>query len=73
MGPAAGPGRGLAAFGGWIRAGKKRELRTDRFRLSPPPNIIFQHPLINKLIKFPAQDISITGFSVEEEERKTPT
>ncbi len=47
---------------------KKRELRTDRFRLSPPPNIIFQHPLIKKLIKFPAQDISITGFSVEQEE-----
>ena len=47
---------------------KKRELRTDRFRLSPPPNIIFQHPLIRKLIKFPVQDISITGFSVEEEE-----
>ena len=47
---------------------KKRELRTDRFKLFPPPNIVFQHPLIRKLVKFPAQDISITGFSVEEEE-----
>lgn len=47
---------------------KKRELRTDRFKLSPPPNIVFQHPLIQKLVKFPVQDISITGFSVEEEE-----
>ena len=46
---------------------KKRELRTDRFKLSPPPNIIFQHPLIRKLVRFPVQDISITGFSVEEE------
>ena len=47
---------------------KKRELRTDRFRLSPPPNIVFQHPLIRRLVKFPAQNISITGFSVEQEE-----
>ena len=47
---------------------KKRELRTDRFRLSPAPNIVFQHPLIRKLVKFPALDISITGFSVEQEE-----
>jgi len=47
---------------------KKRELRTDRFKLSPPPNIVFQHPLFQKLVKLPVQDISITGFSVEEEE-----
>jgi hypothetical protein len=47
---------------------RKRELRTDRFKLTPPPNIVFQHPLIRKLVKLPVQDISITGFSVEEEE-----
>jgi hypothetical protein len=47
---------------------KKRELRTNRFKLSPPPNIVFQHPLFQKLVKLPVQDISITGFSVEEEE-----
>jgi hypothetical protein len=47
---------------------KKREVRTDRFTLSPSPNIVFQHPLIKKRIKLPVQDISITGFSVEEEE-----
>ncbi len=47
---------------------KKRENRTDRFKLSPPPNMVFQHPLIPKLVKIPVQDISLTGFSVEEEE-----
>jgi hypothetical protein len=46
---------------------KKRNSRSERFKLSPPPNIIFFHPLIQKLIKLPVQDISITGFAVEEE------
>jgi hypothetical protein len=45
---------------------KKRYSRSERFKLSPPPNIIFFHPLIQKLIKLPVQDISITGFAVEE-------
>ena len=49
---------------------KKRELRTDRFKFSPPPNMVFQHPLIPKLVKIPVQDISLTGFSVEEEEEE---
>jgi hypothetical protein len=47
---------------------KKRDYRTDRFKFSPSPNMVFQHPLIPKLVKIPVQDISLTGFSVEEEE-----
>ena len=30
--------------------------------------MVFQHSLIPKLVKIPVQDISLTGFSVEEEE-----
>ncbi|HSO71812.1 MAG TPA: hypothetical protein VLR91_04085, partial [Thermodesulfobacteriota bacterium] len=50
---------------------KNRETRTERFTLTPTPNAIFPHPLIQKTVKLPIRDVSITGFSLEAQEEET--
>lgn len=50
-----------------IRRTKSNELRLDRLVLSPLPNVIFYHPLIQKKIILGLYDISALGFSVEED------
>lgn len=45
---------------------KHKELRSLRHKLSPSPNIIFRHPLIQKTITLEVDDLSGSGFSVEE-------
>ncbi len=45
---------------------RPKEFRSSRYKLSPSPNIIFRHPLTRKMINLEADDISGTGFSVEE-------
>jgi hypothetical protein len=45
---------------------RPKEFRSSRHKLSPSPNIIFRHPLTRKMITLEADDISGTGFSVEE-------
>lgn len=54
-----------------IQRVQQREFRTDRVKLNPAPHISFQHPIIQKLVKLPISDLSISGFSVEEEEQAT--
>ena len=46
---------------------KHREFRAPRPTLHPSPGIYFLHPLIKKLFKLNASDLSTSGFSVEEE------
>ena len=50
---------------------KNRETRTERFKLTPSPNVIFPHPLIQKTMKLPIRDVSITGFSLEAQEEES--
>lgn len=45
---------------------KSKEIRSPRHMLSPLPNITFKHPLTKKIITLMADDISGSGFSVEE-------
>jgi len=46
---------------------KSKQYRSLRQKLSPMPNIVFNHPLMGKEINLKAQDISGSGFSVEED------
>ena len=48
---------------------QKAEFRSQRQTLCPSPNLIFRHPLTQKLLDFKVIDLSGSGFSIEEEER----
>ena len=45
---------------------KPKEFRSPRHKLTPLPSIIFKHPIIQKMINLEVEDISGSGFSVEE-------
>jgi len=45
---------------------KSKEIRSPRHKLTPSPNITFRHPITEKEIHLPIEDISGSGFSVEE-------
>jgi len=45
-----------------------REYRTLRQRISPSPSIIIRHPFTGRTITLKAEDLSSSGFSVEENE-----
>ncbi len=45
---------------------KHKEYRSSRHKLLPSPTIIFRHPLTQKMINLEVDDLSSTGFSVEE-------
>lgn len=47
---------------------RRQEIRSERVKLFPPPNIHFRHPVIDKFIKLPMRDLSYSGFSVEEKQ-----
>lgn len=49
-----------------IRRFKPKEIRSPRHTLSPLPNITFRHPITGKMINLVAEDISGSGFSLEE-------
>jgi len=49
-----------------IRRFKPKEFRGPRDKLLPSPHIIFRHPITRKMITFEIDDLSSTGFSVEE-------
>ncbi len=44
-----------------------KQFRSVRQRLSPSPNLIFYHPLMQQLMNFKVIDLSGSGFSIEEE------
>lgn len=45
---------------------KPKAFRSHRHKLNPLPNIIFNHPMIQKTINLEVEDISGSGISVEE-------
>lgn len=49
-----------------IRRFKPKECRSSRHKLLPSPHIIFKHPLTGRLINLKVEDLSGSGFSVEE-------
>ncbi|MBR9981261.1 MAG: hypothetical protein KFF50_09570 [Desulfatitalea sp.] len=51
-----------------IRRFPPRKFRSTRHRLTPPPDVVFDHPLFAKTITLKVHDLSGSGLSVEEEE-----
>jgi len=51
-----------------IQRFKSKKYRNMRQQLIPSPNIVFDHPLIDKRVNLKVSDLSGTGFSVEESE-----
>jgi len=54
-----------------IQRFKQKEFRSERYTLTPSPNIVFQHPFTKMKIDLKVVDLSGSGFSVEEDERNT--
>lgn len=54
-----------------IQRFKQKEYRSERYKLNPSPNITFMHPFTKKRVDLKVVDLSGSGFSVEEDERKT--
>jgi hypothetical protein len=54
-----------------IQRFKQKEYRSERYKLTPSPNITFQHPFTKKRVDLKIVDLSGSGFSVEEDERRT--
>ncbi len=52
-----------------IQRFKQKEFRSERYELTPSPNIVFQHPFTKLRIDLKVVDLSGSGFSVEEDER----
>ena len=50
---------------------KQKEYRSERYELTPSPNISFQHPFTKRRVDLKVVDLSGSGFSVEEDERRT--
>jgi hypothetical protein len=49
-----------------VRRFKLKNVRSRRYNLSPSPHIWFRHPLTNKTIHLVVDELSGSGFSVEE-------
>jgi hypothetical protein len=54
-----------------IQRFKHKDYRSERQKLRPSPNIAFEHPLTKRRLDLKVVDLSGSGFSVEEDERKT--
>jgi len=54
-----------------IQRFKQKEYRSERHKLTPSPNITFQHPFTKRRVDLKIVDLSGSGFSVEEDERRT--
>jgi len=54
-----------------IQRFKQKEYRSERHQLTPSPNITFEHPFTRRRLDLKVVDLSGSGFSVEEGERKT--
>lgn len=50
-----------------IRRFPPREFRSTRHRPTPPPDVVFEHPLFRKTINLKVYDLSGSGLAVDEE------
>lgn len=56
----------LEPVGTQMRRFESKEFRCRRQRLAPSPDIVFTHPLTQKMIRLAVEDLSGSGLSVEE-------
>ncbi|UCD79883.1 MAG: hypothetical protein JSW26_00165 [Desulfobacterales bacterium] len=54
-----------------IQRFRQKEFRSERYELTPSPNLVFQHPFTKARIDLKVVDLSGSGFSVEEDESNT--
>ena len=54
-----------------IQRFKQKEFRSERYELTPSPNIAFLHPFTKIKVSLKVVDLSGSGFSVEEDKRNT--
>lgn len=54
-----------------IRVIKPKQYRNIRQQLVPSPNMVFEHPLIGKMVNLKVIDLSGSGFAVEESEENS--
>jgi hypothetical protein len=57
----------FAPLNGEIKRFKKKHIRNVRQKLAPAPSLSFFHPFLGKRVQFEVEDISTSGFSVQEE------
>ena len=57
----------FAPLNGEIKRFRKKHIRNVRQKLAPAPSLSFFHPFLGKKVQFEVQDISTSGFSVQEE------
>jgi hypothetical protein len=50
---------------------KQKEFRSERYVLTPTPNIVARHPFTGKRVDLKVVDLSGSGFSIEEDECNT--
>ncbi|MBT8371706.1 MAG: hypothetical protein KJO34_12140 [Deltaproteobacteria bacterium] len=51
-----------------IQRFRQKEYRSERYELTPSPNLVFQHPYTKMKVDLKVVDLSGSGFSVEEDE-----
>ena len=61
----------LEPFKQEIQRFKQKEHRSERFQLTPSPNLVFRHPFTKIPIDLKVMDLSGSGFSVEEDTHTT--
>ena len=49
-----------------IQRFKHKEYRSQRYQLTPSPNVLFRHPFTSKMFDLKVVDLSGSGFAVEE-------
>jgi hypothetical protein len=54
-----------------IQRFKHKEFRSQRYHLTPSPNVLFRHPFTNKMFDLKVVDLSGSGFAVEENQNNS--
>ncbi len=54
-----------------IQRFKQKEYRSERYELTPSPNIVLKHPFTKMRVELKVVDLSGSGFSVEEDKSNT--
>ena len=54
-----------------IQRFKHKEFRSNRYHLSPSPDVLFRHPFANKIFDLKVVDLSGSGFAVEENQNNS--
>jgi hypothetical protein len=54
-----------------IQRFKHKEFRSQRYHLTPSPDVLFRHPFTNKMFDLKVVDLSGAGFAVEENQNNS--